>query len=68
MDDNMDDNVVRDWFLFAIFGAIMMVAYTLSQMNDNLELITDRIQETNMTYEEYCECTSQKIARKCSNE
>ena len=38
------------------------VGWELSKINDNLELIADRIQEANMTYEEYCEYWPEECA------
>ena len=47
--------MMRDHWLVCIFLAILGVGWELGKMNDNLERIADRIQEANMTYEEYCE-------------
>lgn len=46
---------MKDFWLVCIFGAILMAGFHLAEMNHNLKLIADRIQEANMTYEEYCE-------------
>jgi hypothetical protein len=47
-------------WLICIFFAILGVGWELGKINDNLELIAGRIQEANMTYEEYCEYWPEK--------
>ena len=46
---------MRDIFLGSIWLALLGIMFILGQTNRKLELIADRIQEANMTYEEYCE-------------
>ena len=41
--------------LIGIAIALVFIAGELFNINKHLELIADRIQEANMTYEEYCE-------------
>jgi hypothetical protein len=51
----MQGGAMKEALLWWIAMMLSIIAAEMNEANANLELIALRIQEANMTYEEYCE-------------